>query len=100
MDKNQTQTLGSMKPEDLRNLLAWDTDRQWGNQVQIFLNPGHALLVLREQVAVNVGAPDGEPQMAARNVSSWIMPLDVAEQFAKALIELDFEAMKNGEPDS
>ncbi|MFM7293636.1 MAG: hypothetical protein ACKO1K_02290 [Burkholderiales bacterium] len=99
MSENQNnQVIGPVSAEQLREVLAWDTDRRWGNQVQVFLNPDHAMLILREQITVNVGGPDGDPQIATHNVASWVMPLEVARLLGEILNSMDFEEVKNANP--
>jgi hypothetical protein len=100
MAKTPTQqALAPMKLEDLHELIAWDTVRSYGNQLQVFLNPEHALLVLREQIGVSPIDENLPTGVATKNIASWVVPLDVAEQLGKVLTGLDFEAVKNAKPD-
>ena len=93
-------TVGPIKLEELTELVAWNTSRSWGNQIQVLLNPDHAMLILREQIAVTMESPDGEAAVATKNVASWVIPLEVAKQLSIALNGMDFEAVKNAKPDS
>lgn len=97
-EKKGAQTIGPMNVEQLQNVFAFDTQRIWGNSIQVLLNPDHAMLIFREQVAVNTVSPDGETSAVTKNVASWVMPLDVARQLGEAISGLDFEAVKNVEP--
>ena len=100
MSENQTtKVIGPVSAEQLREAFGWDTVRNFGNHIQIFLNSDHALFVLREQVSVNMATADGPPAVATKNVASWIVPLDVARQLGEAITGLDFEAVKNAKPD-
>ena len=75
----------------LRDQLGYDTQRTWVTGFQIFANPNHVLLVLREQ-SVQL-TDEGEPIVEVRNVGSLVMPTDTALQLrdllAKTLEPLD-----------
>lgn len=77
----------------LQKALGWDVPRIWATGVQIFSNPEYVLFVLQEQTEVEpVEPPEGMPPVLtlARNVGSFVLPVEVARRFKKIMNELDF----------
>lgn len=81
----------------LKDSLGWDTQRVWATAVQVFLNPGHGLIVFKESIQVQAIATTDEaaeepplPFQTAisRNVVSIVMPREVLVEFRDVLLKL------------
>ena len=97
MSNSDTQPLSTAsedKRQFLSHTLGWDTERFWANSVQVFLAPEQALFILREQMGIRE-TEDADPKQYVKNVTSFILPLEVAAQFRDVLNSLDFESVKH-----
>ncbi|WP_374397077.1 hypothetical protein [Sphingopyxis sp.] len=91
--KSELQTAIEGLPFEMQ--LGFDVPRTWATAVQFFANPGHVLVVFREQVTQQ--ADDGKANVLAKNVASVVMPLDVAQEMHKILGRVLSDLEKNVE---
>jgi hypothetical protein len=78
--------------QDLAGQLGFDVERKWATAVQVFKNADHTLLVFKEVVQFQ-GADPASPELKLntalqRNVTSVVLPHNVAVEFSKTLSEL------------
>lgn len=87
-------------PGDLASQLGLDVERKWATAVQVFKNPDHALFVFKEVVQFQ-GIDPQSPELTLsaavqRNVTSVVLPLNVAVEFSKILSGLMADEIDKG----
>lgn len=73
---------------DPKLLFGFDVPRQWATGAQVLAAPNGIIVVFREQMGIQVQQPDGsmsDGQPLIRNVSSVVLPLDVAAELGRIL---------------
>jgi len=85
--------------EELASQLGWDTQRLWATAAQAFRSDDHVIIVFRETIEVRQQAsPEAEPTPAnlTRNISSVVMPAQVADELGRILYAMaEAAATKN-----
>ena len=73
---------------DPKLLFGFDVPRHWATGAQVLAAPNGIIVVFREQMGVQVQQPDGSTTNGTplvRNVSSVVLPLDVAAELGRIL---------------